>query len=499
MKNNYPVVVGVGQVTDRRSDNKTAPHPLELSKLSVDKAVEDCECLNILKNIDLLSVVNMISWNYGNAPACLSEMLNIKPAYMEYSTMGGNSPQYIINKTADRIARGEIKAALITGAEAFYTVTEARKEGHSIKWPQSFDQELTHVGDTRGGTNAVENLHGADRPINIYPLFENAIRFENAISIDEHRKRLGEFCAEYSRIAAADPYAWFQEERTPERIREAADDNRMICFPYTKYMNSVLNVNQAASVILTGSETARNLNIPEDKWIYLHGCADAFDTWFVSERSSYTYSPALKEIADRSLEMAGIGIGDIDFFDLYTCFPCAAIIGAKSIGLDMNNLPPLTITGGLMNFGGPGNNYVMHSIAHTVERLRNRNDKYGFISGVGWYLTKHSAGIYSRLEPSGEWECDASAGIQERINNLKYPVLSEKPAGKATVETYTVVHHRNGDPIIGIIAARLDDGSRCWACTEKDADLFRAMEIEEFTGRQGKIYPGNNTPNIIRF
>lgn len=499
MKKNYPVIVGVGQVTDRRSDYKTALHPLELSKLSVDKAVDDCECRNILKVIDLVSVVNMISWNYGNPPACLSEILQIKPEYKEYSTMGGNTPQYIINKTADRIARGEIKAALITGAEAFYTVGKARKEGHSIRWPRSADPEFTEVGDPRGGTNAIEGLHSADRPINIYPLFENALRYEKGISIEEHRNNLGEFCAGYSRIAASDPYAWFREERSPEQIKEVTDDNRMICFPYTKYMNSVLSVNQAASVILTGTETARKLNIPEYKWVYLHGGADAADTWFVSERSSYTYSPALKEIADKSLEMAGIGREDIDFFDLYTCFPSAAIIGAKSIGLDLNNLPPLTITGGLMNFGGPGNNYVMHSIAHAVERLRKNQDKYGFVSGVGWYLTKHSAGIYSRIEPSKEWECNASAGIQERINNLKYPLICEKPDGTAAVETYTVVHHRSGEPMIGIVAARLEDGRRCWACTEKDTDLFRAMETDEFIGRSGKITLGDKSPNIIRF
>ena len=50
---------------------------------------------------------------------------------------------------------------------------------------------------------------------------------------------------------------------------------------------------------------------------------------------------------------------------------------------------------GLPYHGGPGNNYSTHAIACMVERLRARPGASGVVTGVGWYLTKHSVGVYS--------------------------------------------------------------------------------------------------------
>ena len=43
--------------------------------------------------------------------------------------MGGNSPQWRVNETAARIARGEVRLALIAGAEAMHGLQLARKAG----------------------------------------------------------------------------------------------------------------------------------------------------------------------------------------------------------------------------------------------------------------------------------------------------------------------------------------------------------------------------------
>ena len=55
----------------------------------------------------------------------------------------------------------------------------------------------------------------------------------------------------------------------------------------------------------------------------------------------------------------------------------------------------LTITGGLPYFGGPGNNYVTHSIAEMIDKVRSRPGSKGLITANGNYITKQSAGIYS--------------------------------------------------------------------------------------------------------
>ena len=60
--------------------------------------------------------------------------------------------------------------------------------------------------------------------------------------------------------------------------------------------------------------------------------------------------------------MAGKTLADMQFFDLYSCFPSAVEIACREIGLAEDDPRGLTVTGGLAFFGGPGNNYVTHSI-----------------------------------------------------------------------------------------------------------------------------------------
>ena len=48
------------------------------------------------------------------------------------------------------------------------------------------------------------------------------------------------------------------------------------------------------------------------------------------------------------------------------------------------------MTGGLSFFGGPGSNYLTHSLATMVERIRTDGGT-GVVHGVGMFNTKHHA------------------------------------------------------------------------------------------------------------
>jgi acetyl-CoA C-acetyltransferase len=263
-------------------------------------------------------------------------------------------------------------------------------------------------------------------------------------------------------------------------------------------MNPVMAVNQAAAVLVTDTGTAEALGIPREKWVYLHSGADATDKWNISERICYHESPVVRFTTETALEAACLVASEIDFFDLYSCFPCATIIAALELGFSADNLPPLTITGGLSYFGGAGNNYTMHSIAHAVERLRRHPDQYGMVTGVGYYLTKYSVGIYSGLEPERPWIRRDKNAAQDKIDALVSPVLCENPHGPATVETYTVLHDLAGGEPHPIIIARLDSGERCFASTEEGSELPARMEREEFIGYRGFVTPGEGGPNTFR-
>lgn len=494
----HPIIVGVGQITNRSEDNQDTLHPLQLAKMAIDASLEDSQCSEILRKVDLLSVVNMFSWTYEDPAGLLCEMLSIKPKVAEYTAIGGNTPQWLVNRAAKKIVAGEIEVALICGAEAMYTVTAAGKKNTVLDWPCSKNNP-TMVGDSRSASNSAEIQHYAEVPITVYPLFENALRAEHNLGIADHKKFLAEFCAGFSKIAARNPLAWFKEEKSAQEIETVTPVNRMVGFPYTKFMNPILDVNQAAAVIVTSSKVAKRLSIPKNKWIYLHAGYDATDKWFVSDRVNYTFSPAIKEIVGAALESTKVNISEIDFLDLYSCFPCASVIAAKSIGLNLNKLPPLTITGGLAYFGGPGNNYSLHAIAQAVERLRKNPEEFGLITALGWYITKHSVGIYGGVEPTNSLCFDQPQNIQRKIDSMYSPELAENPGGPAIVETYTVMHDRHGEPLNSIIIARLEDGRRCWAHTEKDQSLFQLMETEEFIGRKGLVTARDNAPNLFRF
>ena len=109
----------------------------------------------------------------------------------------------------------------------------------------------------------------------------------------------------------------------------------------------------------------------------------SMDHWYLSDRKNFHSSPAMRTVAAETFEMAGSSIEEMDFFDLYSCFPSAVQIACDEMKIPLDDARGLTVTGGLPYFGGPGNNYVTHSIAEMVSRLRARPGSFGLVTAVG--------------------------------------------------------------------------------------------------------------------
>lgn len=204
----------------------------------------------------------------------------------------------------------------------------------------------------------------------------------------------------------------------------------------------------------------------------------------------------MRRTGQKALEMAGIGLDRIDLIDLYSCFPVAVEIGAEELGLSLDDPRGLTVTGGLPYAGGPGNNYVMHSVAVMLQKLRQRRGAYGLITGNGWYLTKQSTGVYSTRRPDRPFEREDPAVLQREIDALPHPEIVEQPEGRGVIETYTVVHKREG-PFMAIVVGRDEAGRRFVANTPSDAALLSGMEATEQVGRQGAVRLGSDGINIF--
>ena len=154
--------------------------------------------------------------------------------------------------------------------------------------------------------------------------------------------------------------------------------------PYPKYLNSNNSVDQGAALIMCSTDKARELGISEDRWVYPWAGTDAHDTYHVSNRDNLHSSPAIRHAGNRCLELAGVTSAQLDHVDLYSCFPVAVQVAARELGLA--EVDPLTVTGGLTFAGGPLNNYVMHSIATTVDIARREQGTQNLVTANGGFL-----------------------------------------------------------------------------------------------------------------
>src|SRR6202000_118472 len=66
---------------------------------------------------------------YRTPPPSLANTIGAKPRRTLYTMVGGNTPQWLVNRTAEEIARGECGIALLAGAEYIASLITAMKQG----------------------------------------------------------------------------------------------------------------------------------------------------------------------------------------------------------------------------------------------------------------------------------------------------------------------------------------------------------------------------------
>ena len=506
-ENTTPVLVGCGQFTQRESDPLAAMGPLDLMAKVASLAADDAgPGSRLIEALDTLVVVRLFSdtsprfaspfGRFANPPKSLAQRIGASNASrLVYTQPGGNMPQWSINQLAQAITRGELSAGMVVGAEALATQKAAQRAGITLDWNEDPGGSSESWGVAKRGWSDIEEIHGARAAIYMYPLFENAIRAHSGHSLTEHQRAMGQLLARFAKVAAGNPLADRRDGFDGDRIARLAPDNPYIAYPYTRFMNANAFIDQGAAVIVCSLAKARSLGISSDRWVFLHGCADAHDHWYVTERRDFHSSPAMKMVYGKALAMAGKSVADIGVFDLYSCFSSAVEIGCQELGLSPDDPRGLTVTGGLPFFGGPGNNYVTHSIAEMMRKLRAAPGQYGLVTANGNYVTKHSAGVYSTDMPKTAFMPEDPAIYQSELDSIPKPAFSALASGAASVETYTVFHDRDG-PAGGIVIGRTSDGTRFMANTPNDPGLLEDIESREFIGAVGTV-SNDGTRNVF--
>jgi acetyl-CoA C-acetyltransferase len=479
-----PVVVGVGQFTERIDDpGYRGMSAVELATEAVRAALADtgADVAAVAKAIEVFAGLRQfeICTPFSKPPLgasdnyvrSVAQRIGADPARAVLESIGGNGPQKLVTEFAGAIAAGDVEVALVLGSEPGSTAKYFAKRADKPDFTEHVGGQLEDRGygfeQYMSEYTAKHGLTGA--PVQ-YGLLDNARRAKLGLSVSDYRHQMAELFAPFSRIAAKNPFSSSPVERSVEEIVTVTDDNRMICDPYPRLLVARDTVNQGAAAILMSVEAARRLGVPEEKWVYLHGHADQTEQELL-DREDLSVSFSAKQSVAEALRVAGIGIDEVSTFDLYSCFPYPVFAVCDEFGLAGDDPRGLTLTGGLPYFGGPGNSYSLHGVAETVAEMRDKPGSFGLVGANGGVMSKYSVGVYSTTP--ADWVADRSKDLQQDIAALPKVPVTRCANGTGTIETYSV---RYDWPVVtGVIIGRLDaDDSRFMAITE-DEDLVALM------------------------
>jgi len=484
-------IIGVARRTWRPEDAPDgAPEPLDMWEQMARAAAADAgaRSTDLLADLESIDVVYSQSWQYDDPADRLATRLGATPARRNYSGIGGSVPQMLAVDVAEHIGRGDLDLALIVGAEALATVRRLKKAGEEPHWsfqpaePRPFPMELQ--------LHPAEISHAVFQAFLTFALFDNARRAHLGRGLDEHRMKLGRVLASMTEVAATSPHAWFPVARSAEEIITATPENRMVAYPYTKLSTAIMDVDMAAGLLIASAAKADSLGVPEDARVYLRGWGYDEDPGHVADHPDLWSSRAMAAASQSALHGAGVGMDEVAHLDLYSCFASSVCFALDALGVGEDDGRAVTQTGGLPYHGGPGSNYMTHSLAAMVETLRRDPGSFGLVSGVGMHMQKHTFGLWS-TEPG-------AMVAAPRREEPEFPTtIVASPEGSATVATYSVLHGRDGEPTSALLVCDVPGGGRCYAKLDGGASSFAEIETHELIGRTVTLTPKDGV-NLAR-
>ncbi len=492
-----PVLVGVGQVSDPIDGPAYAAlSPMDLAGAAARAALADTGVPSpaLAEAIDTVAAIRQFEisvpgWvaplgHSDNPPRSIAARIGADPKRAILEVTGGQGPQHLVTELAGAIATGEAEVALIAGAEAMSTARAQAAAEHRPDWSEQAPGPLEDRGYGLDGLiTEYQVAHGLTDATRQYALFENGRRARLGLGRAEYAAAMGALFAPFTEVAAANPHAAAPVARTAGELAAVTGDNRLLVDPYPKALVARDMVNQGAAALLMSVARARELGVPEHRWVFLHGAADVTAATLL-ERPTLDDARASVLAVREALAAARVGLDAVAHLDLYSCFPVAVSTICDGLDLAENDPRGLTVTGGLPYFGGPGNNYSLHAIAGTADRCRAEPGSFGLVGANGGVLSKYSVGIYSTrpvafTPPTGE--------AQREVDGWPAHPFTERADGPATVETWTVGYGGRG--ATGIVVGRLDaTGERFLATTDPgDEATLTLLATEQPAGRPVRV------------
>lgn len=485
-----PCIIGVATHTWHPEElgGSDAPEPLAMWEQTARAAAADSAASgDVWGALDSLDVVFCQSWPYDDPAGRLAARLSASPRVQEYSGLGGTVGQALLVRAATRMLTGELDTALIVGAEALATARHIKGRDERPAWSHRHPERQPMPFEAPFHPSEV--AHEVFAAWLTFATRDNARRAHRGVALDPYRAELAALFAPFTEVAAGNPDAWFRHRRDATELARVSASNRMVGYPYTKLLVSFMDVDMAAAVLVSTHERAEQLGVPAERRVYLRGWSGATDPVYVAEHPEPWRSPAMALSSREALRAAGVGIDDVAHLDLYSCFPSSVNFACDALGIEATTDRPLTVTGGLPYHGGPGSNYLTHSLAAMTRRLRADPGSYGLVSGVGMHMTKHAFGVYSTSP--GPITPPDDVAVQSGVDAAGRRAVVAEHDGRATVTSYCVVHDRGGDPRSGLLVCDVadePDAPRCYARLEDPVALAEAERVE-LVGRRVRLVP----------
>lgn len=471
-----PVLIGVNRLCDRGADRNA--DPIRYLEHVVREALHDAGIPDQASSIDGLYVTQVLSRSYNDEVTELRDRLGCSSARLLYTPTGACAPQSLLAHACDRIASGDSALAVICSAEAFRkqpAIDWAEKTFH----PYSESRIELH-GEVTPHASRCEVAYGVHEPMVAYSLFANAFARMMGWTTAEYVRRAATLCSAMSRKAQANPYAWSNSSYTPQEIETPCQRNRQITIPFTKFMMSRIDVNQAAAIVVIREDLADRLGVPEDRRVFLTGASERTDTSRLTHRRSLHESPIAGRSIRDAIAAAGLTPGDVTHWDLYSCFPAAPQITMHGAELSLD-CP--TMIGGLPYYGGPGNHYSLHAACEAIELLRQRVVANVVVQGLCWNLHRSAVNVYSHQRP------ERMPTYHDDGKHTAVPPqrpFEERAHGDYTVESFTTLFTRDGQPYRTVFTATDSRGVRVLAMS-CDPGVMQETTITSLIGRCATI------------
>lgn len=483
MDPNTPILVGVGLTTQREESPLGAKEPIALMVDAARAAGNDCGVPQLLQQIDRIAVP-VGRWQYRNPAGLISAAIGA-PVATSISAIPGVSQQTLLSDACSAIASGKVKTAMVIGGEAGYRLLRAKIAGVRVVDTVSEDPPDFELTPHEAMFPAYEQRTGlGEMPVGYYAIVDSAFRHARGYTTELYRDRIARAYSRFSDIAIANPHAWNRSHVSAEAIRNGSPKNPMLAFPYTKLHNSQWNIDQGSALLFTSVAHAEALGISRQKWVFPQVFTEANHMVNITARGQLDRCVGAQLAGQAAFETAGCLPHELDFLELYSCFPVAVESYAYETGVPESI--DWSFTGAMPFAGGPFNSFVLHTVGQMAQHIRRKPQSRGMVTTVSGVVTKQGFGIWGAdPNPNGYQFVDVTEAVVAATDQRE--VISDY-VGSGRVAGYTVLHNRGGFHR-GIVVVDLPGGKRSIACTE-DRAVMAMMEADEYCGVRVRVRKG---------